>query len=235
MTEAVVRLIHSPRQRRLVVLGYPDIFAAADAVPSLLRHPLLALEGFDGMLVDQMVARPLNVEHLELLPPGRGWLLAELGHDDPLTADALTEAFIADLPAGVEWRRYDDRERQARAWLIRESGLGATALAVDGTHNSEGWEDAAVAPADLGRYLRALSALWARVRLHRARCTGTSGRAARTRATRSTSRRRRGCAPIARSSSAPPTSSSRSAARCRASTATARRAASCWNGCTGRR
>jgi len=161
VTEATLRLIDSPRYRRLVVLGYPDIFAAADAVPSLLRHPLLALEGFDGTLIDQMRARPLNVEHLELLPAGRGWLLAELGADDPDSADALTATFVADLPPGVDWRRYDDAERQARAWLIRESGLGATALSVDGTHNFEGWEDAAVAPADLGRYLRALTALWA--------------------------------------------------------------------------
>lgn len=161
VTEAVLRLIVSPQHRRLVVLGYPDIFAAADAVPSLLLHPLLALEGFDGTLIDQMRARPLNVEHLELLPDGRGWLLAELGADDPSTADTLAEAFVADLPSGVTWRRYDDAERQGRAWLIRESGLGATALSADGSHNYEGWEDAAVAPANLGRYLRALTALWA--------------------------------------------------------------------------
>ncbi len=56
VTEATLRLSASPRHRRLVVLGYPDVFAAADAVPSLLRHPLLALEGFDGTLVDQMRA-----------------------------------------------------------------------------------------------------------------------------------------------------------------------------------
>ena len=38
----------------------------------------VVLFDFDGTLVDHMRARPLNVEHLELLPPGRGWLLAEL-------------------------------------------------------------------------------------------------------------------------------------------------------------
>ena len=161
VTEAVLRLSVSPRHRRLVVLGYPDVFAAADAVPSLLRHPLLALEGFDGTLVDQMRARPLNVEHLELLPTGRGWLLAELGADQPDAADALADAFIADLPAEVTWCRYDDAERQARVWLVRESGLGATAIRPDGVHNHEGWEDAAVAPEKLGTYLRAITALWA--------------------------------------------------------------------------
>lgn len=161
VTEAVLRLSVSPRHRRLIILGYPDIFAAADAVPSLLRHPLLALEGFDGTLIDQMRARPLNVEHLALLPGGRGWLIAELGADAPEAADALADAFVADLPTEVSWRRYDDAERQGRAWLIRESGLGATAITSDGTRNHEGWEDAAVAPEQLGTYLRGITALWA--------------------------------------------------------------------------
>ncbi len=161
VTEATVRLIPSPRHRRLVVMGYPDIFVAADSVPDHLRHPLLALEGFDSRLVEQMRERPLNVEHLELLPDGRGWLIAELGADDPAAADALAVAFIASLSPGVDSRRYDDPERQARTWLIRESALGVTALSADGTHNFEGWEDAAVAPEQLGRYLRALTALWA--------------------------------------------------------------------------
>ncbi len=161
VTEAVVRLSLSPRHRRLVVIGYPDVFLAADAVPSLLRHPLLALEGFDGTLVDQMRARPLHVEHLSLLPEGRGWLLAELGSDEPDAADRLAEAFVADLPSEVAWHRYDDAERQQRVWLVRESGLGATAVTSDGTRNHEGWEDAAVAPEQLGAYLRAVTALWA--------------------------------------------------------------------------
>ncbi len=111
VTEATLRLSASPRHRRLVVVGYPDIFTAADAVPSLLGHPLLALEGFDGTLVDQMRARPLNVEHLALLPEGRGWLLAELGADQPDAADALADAFVADLPADVTWHRYCWRPR----------------------------------------------------------------------------------------------------------------------------
>ena len=161
VTEAVVRLIDSPQHRRLVVLGYPDIFVAADAVPSLLAQRLLALEGFDVTLMEQMRARPLNVEHMGLLPPGKGWLIAELGDDDPATADGLVDAFIAALPAGIEWRRFADRDEQARVWLLRETALGATAISPDGSHNFEGWEDAAVAPGDLGRYLRSLTTLWA--------------------------------------------------------------------------
>jgi len=166
VTEATLRLSVSPRHRRMVVLGYPDVFEAADAVPSLLRHPLLALEGFDITLTEQMRARPLNVEYLSLLPEGRGWLVAEVGSNDPREADAVADALIGALPGHVKWLRYDDATRQAQVWLVRESGLGVTAIDVDGTHTHEGWEDAAVAPEKLGIYLREIVSLWAEFGYH---------------------------------------------------------------------
>ncbi len=162
VTEATLRLTRSPGHRRVVVLGFPDIFAAADAVPALVAFPLLGLEGFDRTLVEQMHKHRLNLEHLPLLPGGDGWLLAELGDDTAERADAATTRFIEALPAGVRWRRYDDPSEQQRVWAIRESGLGATALRLDGTHNLEGWEDAAVPIDKLGSYLRAMTKIWQR-------------------------------------------------------------------------
>lgn len=161
VTEAVVRLMPSPAHRRLVVLGYPDIYLAADAVPSLLaQHPLLGLEGFDDTLVRQMRARNLNTEYLPMLPDGGGWLLAEVGHDDPVIADQLAADVVASLPSDVDSRRYDDPVQQRAVWVIRESGLGATAHPIDGPPNHEGWEDAAVDPKHLGTYLRGIAELW---------------------------------------------------------------------------
>lgn len=161
ITEITVRLTTSPRHRRMVVVGYPDVFAAADAVPSLLHHPLLGLEGIDDVLVGQMRAADLNTSSLPLLPPGRGWLIAELGDDDADVADTQAAAFVAGLPVGTSHARYDDAPSQRRVWAIRESGLGATAIPPDGPHNHEGWEDAGLPPARLGEYLRAITALWA--------------------------------------------------------------------------
>jgi FAD/FMN-containing dehydrogenase/Fe-S oxidoreductase len=171
VTEALVRLIPSPTHRRLVILGYPSVFEAADAVPDLLGilpQGLLGLEGFDVTLARQMKAHHLNTAQLGLLPDlehslergSGGWLLAELGGDTPDEADARTERFVAALPAATVHRRLDDPVEQRGAWAIRESGLGATALRADGAHNVEGWEDAAVPPAKLGTYLRALTQLW---------------------------------------------------------------------------
>jgi FAD/FMN-containing dehydrogenase/Fe-S oxidoreductase len=161
-TEASLRLVHSPRHRSLVALGYPDIFAAAEAAPALLKHKLLALEGFDRTLVDQMVAHGLNTAGLPLLPEGEGWLLAELGSDDPAEAAELAQQLVGDLPGGVSWQRYDDASDQRLLWAVRESGLGATAIRLDGRHNLEGWEDGAVPPERLAEYLRGITALWAK-------------------------------------------------------------------------
>ena len=160
-TEATLRLVTSPRERFLVALGYHDIFVAAEAVPELLAHPLLALEGFDRTLVDQMEAHGLNAAGVALLPEGNGWLLAEFGGNSPEEAASLASDFIASLPGDVTTRPVADYAMQSRLWAVRESGLGATAIRLDGHHNYEGWEDGAVPPARLAEYLRTITALWA--------------------------------------------------------------------------
>jgi FAD/FMN-containing dehydrogenase/Fe-S oxidoreductase len=172
VTEAVLRLTPSPAHRRLLILGYPTVFEAADAVPSLLAtplpRPLLGLEGFDVTLVRQMRARGLNLDHLPLVPGADdalargsgGWLLAEVGGETDAEAQQAAHALIASLPIEVEHRLLADPAEQRGAWAIRESGLGATALREDGGHNVEGWEDGAVPPERLGEYLRGISALW---------------------------------------------------------------------------
>jgi FAD/FMN-containing dehydrogenase/Fe-S oxidoreductase len=159
-TEATLRLVTSPPQRCLVALGYPDIFVAAEAVPALLSHPLLALEGFDRTLVDQMEAHGLNRAGVGMLPTGNGWLLAELGGDSMEEATSKASDLVASLPDGVSSVLVYDDLAQKRLWAVRESGLGATAIRLDGHHNYEGWEDGAVAPARLADYLRGITALW---------------------------------------------------------------------------
>ena len=172
VTEAVVALAPSPAARRVVLLAYPSVFEAADAVPSILAtalpRPLLGLEGFDVTLVRQMRARGLNSAQLPLLPGLEqalaagtgGWLLAEVGGADEDAAEAAARALIRTLPAQVGHRLLTAPAEQRGAWAIRESGLGATALREDGGHNVEGWEDGAVPPDRLGAYLRGITELW---------------------------------------------------------------------------
>jgi FAD/FMN-containing dehydrogenase/Fe-S oxidoreductase len=160
VTEATVSLTPSPSHRRLVVLGFTDVYLAADSVPYLLRHPLLGLEGFDEMLVRQMRAAGLNTKELDLLPEGAGWLLAEVGDDDPASVDAKAEALLADLPEGATAILYALDEDQRAVWRVRDSALAASAHPPGKERNHEGWEDAAVEPEKLGTYLRGIRRLW---------------------------------------------------------------------------
>src|SRR5207248_788299 len=77
--EATVRLVYSPPERTLVVLGYKDVYTACDQVPEVLEHKPIGLEGFDDRLVDDMRKKNLLPEDVALLPEGGGWLLVEFG------------------------------------------------------------------------------------------------------------------------------------------------------------
>lgn len=160
VTEATLRLVPSPAHRRLVIIGFGSVFDAADAVPGLLAHSLLALEGFDGVLIDQMRSRRLHLDAIERLPFGNAWLLAEFGGDTDAEVESRAASLLAALEPGLDARRFDTEHDQRAMWLVRESGLAATAIKADGSHNLEGWEDAAVAPERLGAYLRGIAALW---------------------------------------------------------------------------
>ncbi len=160
---AELELMPSPPHRVLVVLGYPDPFCAADAVPSILRHKPIGLEGFDGMLVDFMRRKHLAVDDLSLLPEGRGHLLVEFGADSLDEAHRRAQALAreASQAAGQDANIYSGADA-ARVWHVREAALGATVFVPGEPHGWEGWEDAAVPPAALGSYLREIYALMQR-------------------------------------------------------------------------
>lgn len=154
VTEATVRLVADPAYRALVVLGYPDMATAADAVPDLLSHPLVACEGLDSRLVDVVRGRP--GARIPDLPEGAGWLMTEVSGDTPAEVEASAAAVAA--TAAVPHRVVLDPTEQAAWWRIREDGAGLAAISLDRPAHS-GWEDAAVPPERLGTYLRAFDAL----------------------------------------------------------------------------
>ena len=160
VTEITLRLSPWPRHRTLVVLGFEDIYAAADYVPELLTHPLIGLEGFDGRLVEQMRRANLHVNNLRHLPVGEGWLLCEIGADEEPELENRVRTLVASIPSSIPSVVLSDELDQHEVWQIRESGLGATAHPVGQPANYEGWEDAAVAPEQLGSYMRGIRDLW---------------------------------------------------------------------------
>ncbi len=163
--EATVRLVASPPARSVVVLGYPEVFDAGDDVPEILAAGPIGLEGLDDRLVAGMQRQGLQAASVALLPPGRGWLLVELGGGDRGESDAKARALMAALarrPSPPTMRLCADATEAARLWKVRESGLAATARAPGQEDSWEGWEDSAVPPAEVGRYLRALRRLYDR-------------------------------------------------------------------------
>jgi FAD/FMN-containing dehydrogenase/Fe-S oxidoreductase len=160
--EAKCRLVHSPPSRTLVVLGYEDIYIAADDVPRLLQFNPIGLEGVDERLVEDMKAKKLHVDKLPLLPDGRGWLFVEFGGQTKEESDANAKKMMDVLGQSnlcPSMKLFDDKRDEKRVWKIRESGLGATAFVPGKPRTWEGWEDSAVDPKHLGKYLRDLRKL----------------------------------------------------------------------------
>jgi FAD/FMN-containing dehydrogenase/Fe-S oxidoreductase len=161
--KAGLKLVPSPPERVLVVIGFPDIYTAGDAVPQILTHRPIGLEGIDEELVDDMKKRHLHPDYVRLLPEGCGWLVVEFGGETEAEAIAKAEALKAALPrihGAADARVISDKEQQKHLWKVREAGLGATAYLPGKPDAWEGWEDSAVPPARVGDYLRDLKALY---------------------------------------------------------------------------
>ncbi|MER6298993.1 FAD-binding and (Fe-S)-binding domain-containing protein [Kitasatospora sp. NPDC001539] len=158
---ATVRLVEAPPARALVVAGYPDEGAAADAVPALLPLGPLTAEGMAADLIAALLAAGPRPPALDRLPAGACWLFLETGG-----ATAL-EAYQAARRLADQVRReptatvalVTDPVEQRQLWAVREAGAGIVTRLPGGGEAWPGWEDSAVPPERLGDYLRDLRAL----------------------------------------------------------------------------
>jgi FAD/FMN-containing dehydrogenase/Fe-S oxidoreductase len=153
---ATVRLVESPKAVALAVLGYPDMPSAADAVPGLLPHRVVAIEGMDARLVDVVRTRR-GAAAVPELPRGSGWLFVETAGHTVAEACAAAEKVVAD--AGCLDSAIVTGAAAAALWRIREDGAGLGGRTPDGAPAWPGWEDAAVPPRQLGGYLREFDTL----------------------------------------------------------------------------
>src|SRR5271157_102837 len=157
---AELRLVDSPPARSLLVLGYSDVATAADHVPEILAARPIGLEGIAGSVVENMMRRRMRLEDIALLPAGGAWLMVEFGARTTEEADDQARALLEDLkkrdPAttGPAARLFNDRRLAKRVWEMREIALSVASETPNGNRAWAGWEDAAVAPAVLGNYLR---------------------------------------------------------------------------------
>jgi len=161
IVSATLNLTASPPFRVLTVLGFDDPFLAADAVPLALEHGPIGLEGFDQMLVDFMRRKGLALKDLAQLPGGVSFLLVEVGGWTEEDAREQAENLVG---ASMTWpvrpvARICSPEEAVSIWKVRDSALGAVVFVPGEPNRWEGWEDAAVPPAQLGNYLRAITKL----------------------------------------------------------------------------
>jgi FAD/FMN-containing dehydrogenase/Fe-S oxidoreductase len=159
---ATVNLVPLPLSTVLVALGYPDLPSAADAVPAILAHKPLAIEGIDARLVD-VVRRHHGTASVPKLPKGAGWLLVEVGATEAEgEADVLARARALAADSGTNATRVVPAGTESSAlWRIRADGAGLAGRTPTGKPAWPGWEDAAVPPEKLASYLRDFIALMA--------------------------------------------------------------------------
>ena len=160
--QATCRLAESPPARVLLLIAYSDIYQCADRVPEVLAHKPIGLEGVDDLLVEYTRRKGINSEGLALFPEGGGWLLAEFGAATVAEAEAQANGLIEQLSRSANpprTRLFTDRAQIRRVWEVRESSLGVISYVPGEPLSWEGWEDSAVAPEQLGRYLRDLRKL----------------------------------------------------------------------------
>lgn len=154
--EADLRLVPFSPDPYLVVIGYDDMIAAADAVPGILDARPLAVEGLDRRLVD-MVARAKG--KVPDLPEGNGWLLVEVGayegEDPSIVDDRINQIHATCQSTNVI---VEPAGPAAKAlWHIRADGAGLGGRTPRDGEAWPGWEDSAVPPEKLGDYLRDMS------------------------------------------------------------------------------
>jgi Fe-S oxidoreductase len=155
--EATLRLIDNPPGRALLVLGFEDVFTAGDHAAEVVSYGPIACEALDDQLIAYNEIKHEHLRQIQLLPPGRGWLLVEFNGRDREEAEAKAFRLMDDMrrkATAPSMKLFDDPEAEQKVWEVRESGLGATAWIPGHPASWPGWEDSAVAPEKVGNYMR---------------------------------------------------------------------------------
>ncbi|GAA4216863.1 FAD-binding and (Fe-S)-binding domain-containing protein [Actinocatenispora rupis] len=161
---AELDLVPVPAAESLLILGYDDICAAADAVPGILAHcGPTQVEAIDDRMVQLMREEHAYLDSLRQYPDGNSWLVVQFAGDD--TDDTDRQAYglldaIGRSTNDTRVRLSDNPAREQELLKAREAGLGVTARPPDDRETWEGWEDSAVPPDRLGDYLRDLKRLF---------------------------------------------------------------------------
>ena len=167
--EATLHLVPEPKARSLLILGYPDIYSAADHLLEILEFQPIGLEGIDHYLFKFVKAKGDENANLALLPAGKGFLLVEFGGDSKRDSDEQAKRLMERLSRGSSpptMKLYDNPQQEQMIWNVRQGSLGSTAWVPGMPDTWEGWEDSAVPVPKVAAYLRELRKLLDRYEYH---------------------------------------------------------------------
>ncbi len=157
--ELTVRLVPNPKFTALALAGFDDIATVGDHVAFCNGYEPHASEGMDETLFHHMEAKGKNPHaQEELFPKGHAWIVLQFGGDTKQEAESKAQRLIDDLGKEsdkvMSTRLVSDDHIMEEIFKIREAGLGVNAKIPNQPEFYPGWEDAAVAPQHLGKYLR---------------------------------------------------------------------------------
>lgn len=163
--EATLHLVPSPKARSVVMLGFKDMFVAAECALQVLKFNPIACEGIDELLFEYVKKKGDENASLALLPQGPAFLLVEFGGDSKQDSDEQARSMMDHVKglghrAPVDMKLYDDPKHEEMIWKVREGALGSTAWIPDQPDTFPGWEDSAVPVEVVPEYLRKLRALF---------------------------------------------------------------------------
>ena len=145
MTSATLRLVRPPAERVLVLLPYPSVDAALEAVPGLLDTGPSAIELMDADLLDPANRAPAERALLGIVGRAPAMLVVEYSGEAGEAAAAARHAGAVVVA---------DAAGQAAVWRIRRTSI-SRALRVEGDGKPIPFiEDPAVPPAQLASFAR---------------------------------------------------------------------------------
>ncbi|MHA6803042.1 FAD-binding and (Fe-S)-binding domain-containing protein [Salinifilum ghardaiensis] len=159
LTEATVQLVDVPAARALLVLGFPDVYAAAAAAPELAAAGARTVEGMAADLLAALRTRPGKAGAGAELPDGGAWLYCETGgatRDEAHQRARQLQRRARGHSGSVTSTVVTDPAAMRALWHIREAGAGIVTRLPDGGAAWPGWEDSAVPPEHLAEYLHDL-------------------------------------------------------------------------------
>ncbi len=85
--EAMLHLVPAPKARTVTMLGFKDIYTAAECALEVLRFSPTACEGIDELLFEYVRKKGDENASLAILPKGSAYLLVEFGGDSKADTD----------------------------------------------------------------------------------------------------------------------------------------------------